>query len=392
MLENLIHGKSNKRLRMMLEAIRTRDFSLQYSTENLRGEEKALAMEINSVLNEFRDTMLEQESQYQYFDTLLNTVSDFMIVADEDHNVRWMNRAAIEGLCGFRIRHINELAAVSEKLPGQLLELNTGSQQLIKLKPRNGNVEMDYAASARIFFSKGIMLKLYSLQNIRIVVQKSEAEAQQKLVRVLTHEIMNSLTPIISLADTLCDQIEQGGLDGDDTLMALRAIHRRGSGLLSFVENYRQLQKISQPSKADITVGELINGIMKLYGNPNIRTEIENADTIINIDRAQMEQVIINLLKNATEACENSGREAQIAICAQSQNNGKEICISVSDNGNGILPEVMDRIFVPFFTTKTSGSGIGLSLCKQIVSLHGGSIGASSNPGQGTTFSIVLTV
>lgn len=371
---------------MMIEAIRTRDFSLQYSTEKLRGEERALAMEINSVINEFRQTTLEQETQYQYFETLLNTVDSILIVTDEQYNVRWMNKSAVEGLCGFKFQKISDLATISEELAKVLQEGKAGEQRLVSFAPKG---EKNYAVNFSNLYNKGIYYKLFYIQNIQVIVQENEAKTQQQLVRVLTHEIMNSLTPIISLADTLREQCEEGGLDSDDTLMALQAIHRRSSGLLQFVENYRQLQKISQPKLAPVSIGDLIDGILKLYANPIIKTDIEDPDTTIQIDRSQMEQVIINLLKNACEACEDTGREPVITISTRLNKQKREVSISVSDNGKGILPEVMDRIFVPFFTTKTGGSGIGLSLCKQIISLHGGTISASSSE-EGTVFRIVM--
>ncbi len=388
MFENLFHSKSNERLRMMIEAIRTRDFSLQYSTEKLRGEEKALAMEINSVINEFRQTTLEQETQYQYFETLLNTVDSILIVTDEQYNVCWMNKSAVEGLCGFKFQKISDLASISEELAKVLQEGKAGEQRLVSFAPQGEGVK-NYAVNFSNLYNKGIFYKLFYIQNIQTIVQENEAKTQQQLVRVLTHEIMNSLTPIISLADTLREQCEEGSLDSDDTLMALQAIHRRSSGLLQFVENYRQLQKISQPKLAPVSIGDLINGILKLYANPIIKTDIEAPDTTIQIDRSQMEQVIINLLKNACEACEDTGREPVITISTRLNKQKREVSISVSDNGKGILPEVMDRIFVPFFTTKTGGSGIGLSLCKQIISLHGGTISASSSEEE-TVFRIVM--
>lgn len=184
--------------------------------------------------------------------------------------------------------------------------------------------------------------------------------------RVLTHEIMNSLTPIISLADTLCEGVEQNTLEHDDLRMALQAINRRSNGLLQFVENYRKLQHVSQPQLANVMIGDIIADLQHLYPAPIFHYDIEDAEQILSIDRSQIEQVLINLLKNAQEAVENSNQQS-------------------SD-----MPEVLNRIFVPFFTTKTNGSGIGLSICKQIVTMHGGTITASSQPGDKTTFNVVL--
>lgn len=386
-------------MRQLIEAIRTRDFSLQYSLDHLKGEERSLAEQINSVVNEFREMTLRQEAKYQYFGTMLDTINAFLIVADEAGEVHWMNRAAVDDLCGFAIHRMEDLAVVNETLPELMSALRPGEQKLIQLSVKaydgkQGEGKMDVVVSVVNFFHRGFAYRLYTLQNLQPVIQKSETDAQQQLVRVLTHEIMNSLTPIISLSDTLCDGLQQGTLSQDDVLLALQAIHRRSNGLLQFVENYRKLQHISQPLYADVRVGELVADLQSLFPAPRFRYDIENEDQVVRMDRAQMEQVLINLLKNAQEATQTHAEteEGAIRLSTHLSTNKHDFIIQVSDHGVGILPDVMERIFVPFFTTKQGGSGIGLSVCKQIVTLHGGTITATSREGEGTTFTIVLPV
>ena len=403
-------------MRQLIEAIRTRDFSLQYSLDHLRGEERNLAEQINEVVNEFRETTLRQEAKYQYFGTMLDTINAFLIVADEQGKVHWMNRAAVDGLCGFSIHHLQDLQVLDETLPEMMKQLKPGLQKLVQLETKthegaagkkawdagNQNAgKADFVLSVVNFFNKGFAYRLYTLQNVQPVIQKNETDAQQQLVRVLTHEIMNSLTPIISLADTLCEGVEQDTLEHDDLLMALQAINRRSNGLLQFVENYRKLQRISKPQFEDVRIGDLVADLQHLYPDSIFHYEIENEDQRLLMDRSQIEQVLINLLKNAQEAVENrvndEAESAQnqipyVRLTTHLSSNKRNFIISITDNGKGILPEVMERIFVPFFTTKTSGSGIGLSICKQIVTLHGGIITASSKPGDKTIFSVVLPV
>lgn len=391
-------------MRQLIEAIRTRDFSLQYSLDHLRGEERNLAEQINEVVNEFRETTLLQEAKYQYFGTMLDTINAFLIVADEQGKVHWMNRAAVDGLCGFSIHHLHDLQVLDETLPEMMMQLKPGLQKLVQLETKTNEVaagkkaldagnqhagKADFVLSVVNFFNKGFAYRLYTLQNVQPVIQKNETDAQQQLVRVLTHEIMNSLTPIISLADTLCEGVEQDTLDHDDLLMALQAINRRSNGLLQFVENYRKLQRISKPQFEDVRIGDLVADLQHLYPDSIFHYEIENEDQRLLMDRSHIEQVLINLLKNALEAVENE-EIPYIRLTTHLSSNKRDFIISITDNGKGILPEVMERIFVPFFTTKTSGSGIGLSICKQIVTLHGGTITASSKPGDKTTFSVVL--
>ena len=383
-IRNILNSKSNERLRQLIETIRTRDFSLQYSLNHLKGEERKLAQQINEVVNEFRETTLRQEAKYQYFGTMLDTINAFLIVADEKGAVHWMNRAAVDGLCGFAVNR---------------LQLKPKDQRLVQLAVNNGQDEekADFMLSVVNFFNKGFAYRLYTLQNVQPVIQKNEIDAQQQLVSVLTHEIMNSLTPIISLADTLCDGVEQNTLEYDDLRMALQAINRRSSGLLQFVENYRKLQHVSQPQLENVMIGDMIADLQHLYPAPVFRYDIENPEQMLRVDRSQIEQVLINLLKNAQEAVENdvqqssdNAKEPRVRLSTHLSDNKRNFIISITDNGKGILPEVLNRIFVPFFTTKTSGSGIGLSICKQIVTLHGGTITASSQPDEKTTFNVML--
>ena len=390
---NPFYNKSIRRLRQMLHAIRMRDFSLQFAIDKLHGEERSLAEEINAVMNDFREKTIKQESQYQYFDTLLNTVGDCLIVTNDKGHIHWMNRTAINSLCGFRIYDINDLAPVNNNLPQMMHNLRPGIKKILRLRVKNGNdtIEREYSITTTNFFDKGFYYKLYSLQNIHEVVQRSESEAQQQLVRVLTHEIMNSLTPIISLSDTLTEGMKDESLSQDDITQALRAINRRSSGLLHFVENYRKLQHISAPQYADVRLGELISNLQQLFPAPYFHFNIEDSEHVLHIDRSQIEQVLINLLKNAEEAVKDI-EDKNISISARSDKPQHIITINVEDNGSGIMPEVLDRIFVPFFTTKPGGSGIGLSICRQIASQHGGTITASSTPLKQTVFTLQLPI
>ena len=210
-------------------------------------------------------------------------------------------------------------------------------------------------------------------------------EAWQKLIRVLTHEIMNSITPIISLSETLSERgipESLGEKEYSIMLQAMQTIHRRSKGLLGFVENYRRLTRIPIPVRTKVSVAELFMDLKKLFPEEYIHFEMPTSDLYLYADRAQIEQVLINLLKNARETCERKiDKEIQIKFFSKDNPT-----LTISDNGEGILTDVLDKIFVPFFTTKTSGSGIGLSLCKQIMALHDGSINVKSELGKGSCF------
>ena len=202
-----------------------------------------------------------------------------------------------------------------------------------------------------------------AMKNFRTrVLERNEMEAWQKLIRVLTHEIMNSITPILSL--------------------------RRSKGLLEFVENYRKLTRLPAPVRRPVSVRELLTDLCKLYPEPYIHIHVPAEDITLHIDRAQVEQVLINLIKNAREACARV-KEPSIEIGTATALSW-ECLIYVRDNGEGILPDVQDKVFVPFFTTKPSGSGIGLSLCRQIMNRHGGNITLQSAVGQGSCFTLLF--
>ena len=213
-------------------------------------------------------------------------------------------------------------------------------------------------------------------------MEANEIESWQKLIRVMGHEIMNSITPIISLSETLSTrEVEYSRMQ-----QGMQVIHKRSKGLLEFVENYRRITRIPAPVKEKVTLAELFNGIAELIPNDSISFAQPATQISIKADRTQIEQVLINIIKNAIEACAEVP-SPQIQVKSSVSETGT-VSITVSDNGPGILPNVLDKIFIPFFTTKENGSGIGLSLCKQIMHLHGGNITARSTPEQGSEFTL----
>ncbi len=224
------------------------------------------------------------------------------------------------------------------------------------------------------------------------VVTEAEMEAWQKLIRVLTHEIMNSIAPIISLSETVTERATVNGMNEKDyqiMLQTIQTIHRRSRGLLDFVENYRKLTRIPAPVVYSFSVLNFFQDIQKLVqANDMVFTYSVQPETLyVCADRALLEQVLINLLKNATEACKgNTSTELKMKAFQQE----RMVVLTVSDNGEGIVPEALDKVFVPFFTTKSGGSGIGLSLCRQIINRHNGTISVESTVGKGTLFTIKL--
>ena len=330
------------------------------------------AEELSDTLKDFRGRLLAEEIKHQYYENLLNKVDTAVLVADKAGHIEWMNQAAVT--------HLGQIS----QLPETLLKASVAHDTPVIRIEQNSTV-LEMAISRTTFATQGREQQLISLKNIHSVLERNEMEAWQKLIRLLTHEIMNSITPIISLSETLSERgipESLGEKEYSIMLQAMQTIHRRSKGLLGFVENYRRLTRIPTPVRTKVSVAELFTDLKKLFPEEYIHFEMPASDLYLYADRAQIEQVLINLLKNARETCERKA-DKEIQIKFFSKDNPT---LAISDNGEGILPTVLDKIFVPFFTTKTSGSGIGLSLCKQIMTLHEGSINVKSEVGKGSSF------
>lgn len=383
--------KTTRMMSRMIEGIRYSDFSLNFSTQHKTRAEQKLAQEINEVIREFRNQLAEKEEQYQYYETLLNIVDSSLLVVDGTQYIHWMNHAAIQDLCGHQIHSIGELAVLNSNFPAIIQSLQPGEIKTVRIY--KGDVIQELAVTVTEYSTQqSTELRLINLKNIHAVLEENEMEAWQKLIRVLTHEIMNSIAPIISLSETLSERAAKNGMNEKDygiLLQGMQTIYRRSKGLLGFVENYRKLSRLSVPVLTPVSIGELLDDMKKLFLDKEIHYiyKVEDPELSLMLDRSQIEQVLINLLKNAREACTDQPYP-KVVVATHSVPEKQLFYLTISDNGSGILPEVLDKIFVPFFTTKPSGSGIGLSLCKQIMNLHGGSISAVSEIGKGSCFTL----
>ena len=391
--QNIFYNKSIKRLRLMLESVRMRDFSLQYSLDKLTGEERRMAEEINAVINEFRETERKHQGETYLYDALLSNVDSILIATDETGKTKWMNKAAIEQLCGFQFDRLDNLSALHPSLSEQLKGLRKNSMSLVSFPTKEGE-EKRYAATMKKIFVSGISYRLYTMQDVASVFRQSESLAQQRLVRVLTHEIVNSLTPIVSLSETMADNMALGSerdISDSEMEVALSAISRRAKGLMEFVQRYRMLSGIAPPVISAVRIEELIQGLQELVV-PQIKEGCKVSfyagcgDAMIGVDRAQIEQVLLNLLKNAVET-----GATLIDVTGTLSDDERWLIVSVTDNGGGFPKEAADNMFTPFFTTKSGGQGIGLAVCRQIVSNHGGLVGAEClEDGSGARFTVRL--
>ena len=252
------------------------------------------AQELSNALKDFRGKLLAEEVKHQYYESLLNKVDTVVLVTDASEHIEWMNQAAVA--------HLGQIS----QLPDVLQEASISNDMSMIRIEQNGIV-LEMAISCTTFATQGKKQRLISLKNIHSVLERNEMEAWQKLIRVLTHEIMNSITPIISLSETLSERgipESLGEKEYSAMLQAMQTIHRRSKGLLGFVENYRRLTRIPIPVRTKVSVAELFMDLKKLFPEEYIHFEMPTSDLYLYADRAQIEQVLINLLKNARETCE----------------------------------------------------------------------------------------
>ena len=374
--------KSIERVSRMIRTLRSNDLTLRIPEENLRGAERELAEEINDLISDVRKKLIKQERRSGQYEALVNTIDAALIVADDEGEIYFMNQKAVQGLCGFRINNLSSLDTLHKGLAQTLLTLAPGQSKLVTIN--KDGTETQLKISMVRYGVDGHDSLLFSIENVNQFMLQNEIEAQRKLVSVLTHEIMNSLSPIISLSETLYDSISTAD---EETKIALNVIKQRSTGLLSFVENYRKLARLAPPKYNWTKIGELFEDLRKLYPASYIQYEIEDKDLEVKVDRQQIMQVLINIVKNAVEAC---SANPMVKVGAKVDYPSRKFIISVVDNGTGISAEAKERIFIPFYTTKPKGSGIGLSLSRQIVIMHGGSLYLDSTEDAGTKFIISL--
>lgn len=390
-------------LTTFLDSIRYADFSRNFKIEGLGSRYDELKSAFNQVIDNFQKIRTDKEEHFHYLQNVIQHVGIGLIAFNNTGEIELINNSARKIMQVYHVDFLDDLAQISDELPMKLNQLKSGDRTIIQLLIQDKNVQLVvYATEFKI---RNRLIKLVSLQNIQSELEEQEMAAWQKLISVLTHEIMNSITPIASLSATvnqiLKDNLDDNGniapLDNetiDDIRSSLLTINKRSTGLIRFVESYRSLTKIPKPKFNIIPVNNLFQNLHNLLDD-----DIQNAGIYFNssidpysleltIDQEQIEQVLINLIKNAMHALTESS-DPKIELKAFLNEKGRSI-IQISDNGPGIIKDVIDKIFIPFFTTKSNGSGIGLSLSKQIMRAHGGTITVNSIPYENTTFTLIF--
>jgi nitrogen fixation/metabolism regulation signal transduction histidine kinase len=390
--------RSHANIASFLDSIQFDDLSYSFKTASDDPAVRRLHQELNEAMQKLRSSRREKDSEFLFFKNIVMHVGIGLLVFKEDGTIEIFNSAARKLLKVTRATNIDDLKEVSDVLVNVFTKLKTGGRELTRLKIGEEIVQLSiYAIELTL---RGENVKLISLQNIQSELEEKEMEAWQNLVRVLTHEIMNSVTPISSLAGTVEEELkpfieeeEARPLSKDqlsDIHLSLQTISKRSEGLIEFVKEFRSLTSIPKPKPVQIDVRNLLEELAMLHrrelseNNIQLSIAVYPEDLTLFADKNMIEQVVINLFKNAIQAFEEPDNR-QIEMRAFVNEKSRPV-IAIKDNGTGIDPEAVEKIFIPFFTTKQTGSGIGLSLSRQIMRQHQGTLTVKSTVGKGTEF------
>ncbi len=402
-------NRTNKKLAFFFSAVRNEDTSLFFPEGVGFANEKLLNKSLNELNNRLKNAKLNIELQEKFYKSIMERIRTGIISFYKNGVVEFTN-PEIKRMFGLdQISHINKLKNIDPKLVELLEKIESGEQKRI-------NVKVNYNLLSLAVHSQSIIIqnrevKIVTLQDIKSELDMHEMDSWQKLIRILNHEIMNSVAPITSLSSTLSGFYKSGDDQRSpeqitpkiisDTIRGLNIIEDHGKGLIHFVESYRSLTQLPKPEFTRVNIKEfferitiLVNSNFDSEGNKNIARPVISANVVpedltLMADDKLLAQVFLNIVKNSIEAFDQLGQPGEISINAGRNPEGR-IVLAVQDNGPGMDSETLEKIFVPFFTTKESGSGIGLSLSRQIIRIHNGNISCDSIPGIGTTISMIF--
>jgi nitrogen fixation/metabolism regulation signal transduction histidine kinase len=392
--------RSNRDLYNMLLSLKQKDFSQSVANRFSERSFRELEEIFTEIRNVYRDASIEREVHYQYLQFIINHINVTLICFRDDGAISVFNPAARKMLGVSAPDHISIIKNINEELYDLILRLSSGQNELIRIILKGELMQLSVYATE--FKLQNVHHKLVSIQDIKEELDTQELESWQKLIRVLTHEIMNSVTPISSLSLAIKEMLteENGNMkplsgipadDINDMYSSLLTIEERSRGLLKFVSNYKDLTRMPKPVLNNIRLDDLFENTSRLMKKTIEKQKIafevftEKPELSIYADKDMILQVLINLIVNAKDALD---RKQNKKIRMTGFRIGEKTFIQVSDNGHGIDRESIDKVFIPFFTTKRKGSGIGLSLARQIMRLHKGSIYFTTEEGKGTTFTL----
>jgi nitrogen fixation/metabolism regulation signal transduction histidine kinase len=383
----------------LINALVNEDPSMQFSRVRRDPYFNAIHAGFNALISDFRLVRLDREAEQRFFEETVNHVQFGLVAFNEKGEVKMVNQAFLElfGLSG--ITHLNALKEVSTELPDFFKQFSPGKEKLKKITLPDGQHHLIFLASG--FVLKGENISLISVRDISREMDRNELEAWQKLLRVMRHEILNSISPIQLIAGNLSKRLQPEGelvpleqLTAEEVLdikTGLDTIHRRASGLSVFLDAYANMYRTPEFTPVPTEIAPLLKRIEQLFKGDaekqetSIAVDCPNSELELSMDAKMVEQVLINLVKNAMEAVKDQ-TSRDIVLSARRERN--ELILSVEDTGSGIPQDQMESIFVPFFSTRESGTGIGLSFSQHIMRMHGGQIRVSSTQDKGSVFQL----
>ena len=391
-------NRTNRKIRFFFDSVRNDDTSLFFPFEDKDDSVREIYRSMNRVNQQIQQLKIENRNQEQFFQILLEHIATGIITYNREGFIQHANSAAKRLLSIDVLTHLQQIERIDKKLFQVLNTIKPFERRLIAFNAEQSDIQLSLKATS--FKANETEMIILSLQDIKNELDEKEVESWMKLIRVLMHEIMNSITPITSLSESLSNiysnkdepvkpkQVTNKTIA--TTLKGLNVIKEQGKGLMSFVESYRKLTRVPEPEKKLFRVADLMSRVQILYSSLDksdridLSYSLKEPDLEIYADQNLISQVLINLVKNALEANENNDEGKIMIIAGIDKNNHPEIC--VIDNGPGITERNLNEIFVPFFTTRQSGSGIGLSISKQIMRVHGGNLKVRSVPNKETIF------
>ena len=393
-------NQTNRKIAYFFDAIKNEDFTLRFPEKLSVKSLKELNHSLNMLNTMIQDIHLKKQAQEQYYQEILRQADIGIFTINSKGHILYAN-PTVQNLLNYRpLNHIKQLKQIDHKLYELFESLKPFESTIYSLGNERGKKELTLKCTPITI--EGQKLLLVIVHDIQKELDDKETDSWVKLIRVLTHEIMNTITPITSISESILKYFKKGTkiatpeefdhLQIKNTAKGLEVIKEQGNDLMSFVQSYRTFLSVPEPDRELIPAKKILEKVRLLLQeytsqhNISLQFKCEPKNLELYIDEKQITQVLLNLGKNAQQALENQ-EDGQILICAGMDAQSKKY-ITVTDNGPGISPEMLDEIFVPFFTTKNSGTGIGLSLTKQIMRLHGGSIRVVSNGN--TTFTLTF--
>jgi nitrogen fixation/metabolism regulation signal transduction histidine kinase len=395
-------SRTNREVARFLDAVRFADYSQRFDFEKAGSGFASLGRTFTAIINEMRERRSDQESQVRHLKALVEHIPVPLMTVHADDAITLQNNAARRLFGAAHVTRVNDLRQFGAGFARAVDEAIPGDRELVTFTVEGAEYRLTLAATEIII--AGDRERLISLQDIQSEIDATQAEAWQDLVRVLTHEIMNSITPVTSLAQTAAelvdDVVRQTGSESpiaeelEDVQSAVATVARRSDSLMQFIDGYRQISRLAPPEKKRVALADLFETATSLakaeWNDPRVAlsSSVEPSGLYIYADRDLLEPVLLNLLRNAWQATrdvENPGIELRGRL-----NRRGNTVIEIKDNGHGVPEEIATKIFVPFFTTREGGSGVGLALARQVMIAHGGFIRLGRNGGAGTTFTLTF--